>query len=104
MVEQPLTPTYGATQAAATAAGAANVAVKPGTKQLMLVNMATGVVMVRVKPSSDNSDATIADMPMAPNSTRVISKPPEGTTVSVFSPGGALGNVYACPCEGYGGL
>jgi hypothetical protein len=104
MVEQPITPQYGSTVAIATAAGAANAAVKAGTKQLLLVNMATGVVMVRLKPLSDASDATIADMPMAPGTTRVISREPSNVTVSVFSPGGALGTVYACPAEGYGGL
>lgn len=105
MVDQPFTPQYGATQAAATAAGAVNVNVSQGCKNLLVYNDATGVVFVRVKPNGIAADATVADMPLGSKASRVISKDPNSQgVVSVFSPGGALGTVYVTPGEGYGGL
>ena len=103
MVKQPFTPQYGATVTIATAAAAVNANVSPQPKNLLLYNDATGVVFVRVKPSGVNADATVADMPIPAKGTRLISKDPQGQNiVSVFSPGGALGNVYACPGDGNG--
>jgi hypothetical protein len=105
MVKQPFSPQYGATVTIATAAGAANANVAAQPKNLLIYNDATGPVFVRVKPSGVVSDATIADMPVPSKGTRVISKDPQSQNiVSVFSPGGALGNVYACPGDGYGSL
>ena len=104
MVNKPFSPQYGATQTIATAAGAANANVS-ATAQLLIYNDATGPVFVRVKPQGVNTDASIADMPVASKGTRVITKDPQSQNiVSVFSPGGALGNVYVTPGEGYGNL
>lgn len=108
MINKPFAPQYGQTQTVATAAGAVNVNVPAAARQLLIVNMATGVVMVRVKPSGVAIDASATDMPLAPNGgTRVISKDSSSSSaadvVSVFSPGGALGNVFVCPGEGWGG-
>lgn len=110
MVKQPFTPQYGATAAMVTAAAATNGNVPASAKNLLLVNASTGLVFVRVKPSGVAADATVADMPLRAGESRIISK--DGghdhgsalgqTVVSVFSPGGALGTVYACPGEGYG--
>lgn len=110
MNNAPFNPNYGATVAAATAAGAVNVNVPAIAKNLLIVNMATGIVFIRVKPNGSAGDATAADMPLAPNASRVITKDggdpgtQDGqTVVSVFSPGGALGTVHICPGEGWGG-
>jgi hypothetical protein len=105
MVNKPFFPQYGQTQTLATAAGAANANVPATPLQLLIVNMATGIVFVRVKPNGVAADASATDMPVAPNGgTRVISKDPNSSNVvSVFSPGGALGNVYVCPGDGWGG-
>lgn len=103
MVKQPFTPQYGATVTLATAAGAVNANVSGQPKNLLIYNDSTGVVFVRVKPGGVNTDASVVDMPLASKDTRVISKDPNSQNiVSVFSPGGALGNVYACPGDGYG--
>ena len=105
MVKQPFSPRYGATVAIATAVAAANGNVSANEHQVLIYNDATGVVFVRIKPSGNNADATVADMPVPTKGTRVITKDPQSQNiVSVFSPGGALGNVYACPGEGFGGL
>lgn len=112
MIKKPFTPQYGATVAIATAAAAVNAQIPASAGNVLLVNAATGIVFVRIKPSGVSADATVADMPLLPNQTRVISKdggPDLGssqgqTIVSVFSPGGALGTVYACPGEGLGCL
>jgi hypothetical protein len=104
MVDQPFCPRYGATVVAATAAGAVNVNVAADSKNILIVNDGTGVVMVRVKPSGNAADATAADCPVGKASSRVITKDPNSQgVVSVFSPGGAVGNVYICPGEGWGG-
>lgn len=105
MVKQPFTPQYGATKTAATAAGAVNVTVSQDPKNLLIYNDGTGPVFVRVKPVGVATDASVADMPIPTKTTRVISKDPQSQNiVSVFSPGGAVGNVYICPGDGYGGL
>ena len=112
MIKKPFTPQYGATVAIATAAAAVNANIPASAGNVLLVNDATGIVFVRIKPSGVAADASVTDMPMLPKSTRLITKdggPDQGssqgqTVVSVFSPGGALGTVYACPGEGYGGL
>jgi hypothetical protein len=104
VIDQPFAPRYGATVVAATAAGAVNVNVPTDSKNLLIVNDGTGVVMVRVKPSGQAGDATATDCPVAKNSSRVITKDPGSQgVVSVWSPGGAVGNVYICPGEGWGG-
>lgn len=104
MVKQPFSPHYGATVTIATAAGAANAAVSAQAKNLLIYNDATGPVFLRVKPAGVSTDATVADMPLASKGSRVITKDPNSQNiVSVFSPGGALGNVYVCPGDGYGG-
>ena len=112
MINAPFQPQYGATVAIATAAGAVTGNVPASAKNLLIVNAATGIVFVRVRPAGTTADATVADMPLLPNQSRVISKDgghdqgsSQGqTVVSVFSPGGALGTVWVCPGEGYGGL
>ncbi|MCA3151816.1 MAG: hypothetical protein ING77_11620 [Rhodocyclaceae bacterium] len=112
MIKAPFQPQYGATVAAVTAAAAVNVNVSAAVKNLLIVNAATGIVFIRVKPSGVAADASVTDMPLLPNQSRVISKDgghDQGsslgqTVVSVFSPGGALGTVWVCPGEGYGGL
>lgn len=105
MVKQPFTPQYGASVTLATAAGAANASISAQPKNLLIYNDSTGTVFIRIKPGGVNSDATAADMPLGTKQSRVISKDPNSQNiVSVWSPGGALGNVYACPGDGYGGL
>jgi len=105
MVKQPFSPKYGATVTIATAAGAANANLSANEHQVLVYNDATAAVFVRVKPSGNNADATVADMPIPSKGTRVITKDPQSQNIlSVFSPGGAVGNVYGCPGEGYGGL
>lgn len=103
MVKQPFTPQYGSTVAIATAAAAANASVSAQPKNLLIYNDATGIVFVRVKPQGNNADASINDMPIPSKGTRLISKDPQSQNiVSVFSPGGAVGTVYACPGDGSG--
>ena len=104
MVKLPFSPKYGGTITIATAAAAANGNISANEHQLLIYNDATGPVFVRVKPQGQAADATVADVPIASKGTRVITKDPQSQNiVSVFSPGGALGNVYICPGEGYGG-
>lgn len=105
MVKQPFAPQYGATVALATAAAAVNAAVSSQPKNLLIYNDGTAVVFVRIKPQGNNADATVADMPVPSKGSRVITKDPQSQNiVSVFSPGGAVGTVYATPGDGYGGL
>lgn len=112
MVNKPFQPRYGATVAAVTAAAAVNVNVPASSQQLLIYNDGTAAVFIRVKPAGNAADATVADMPLASKATRIISKDGSQmdgsalgqTVVSVFSPGGAVGSVYVCPGDGFGGL
>lgn len=112
MVNKPFQPRPGATITLATAAAAVNGAVPASANQLLIYNDGTGVVFVRVKPAGNAADATASDTPIPSKGTRVISKDGSNmdgsangqVTVSVFSPGGAVGNVYVTPGEGYGCL
>lgn len=104
MFERPFMPQYGATKVVATAVSAVNTTVSADPKNLLIYNDGTAAVFIRVKPNGVSADATAADMPVASKGSRVITKDPNAsTTVSVFSPGGAVGNVYICPGDGYGG-
>jgi hypothetical protein len=104
MVDQPFFPQYGACVALATAAGAVNASLQPNPKQVLVYNDGTGPVFVRIKPGGVATDASLTDMPLASKASRVISKDPQSQNIiSVFSPGGAVGTVYAIPGDGYGG-
>lgn len=103
MVKQPFYPQYGATLSVATAAAAVNTTVSAQPKQLHVYNDGTAAVFVRVKPQGTTADATVADLPVPSKGRIIITKDPQSTnTVSVFSPGGAVGNVYLTPGDGYG--
>lgn len=105
MVKQPFSPQYGSTVAIVTAAAAVNANVSAQPKNLLIYNDGTAAVFVRVKPQGQAGDATVADLPVPSKGTRVITKDPQSQNiVSVFSPGGAVGTVYACPGDGYGGM
>jgi hypothetical protein len=81
-----------------------NINVSPESNQLLIYNDGTGPVFVRVKPQGVVLDASVADLPIPSKGTRIITKDPGSfNIVSVFSLGAAVGNVYICPGEGYGG-
>jgi hypothetical protein len=105
MIDKPFAPLYGQTQAAATIAGAVNVNVPSGPKQLLLTNVGTVLAFVRVKPNGVAADASATDLPLPAGAQRIISKEDGGNgqavVVSVFS-SGAGSTVYVTPGEGYG--
>lgn len=104
MVNQPFSPKYGATVTIATAAAAVNATISANERQVLVYNDGSAAVFVRVKPSGVAADATVADVPVPSKQTRILTKDPQSQNiVSVFSPGGAVGNVYATPGEGWGG-
>lgn len=98
------TPYYGQTVSAASLAGAANVTVSPSARALLLTNVGSQLVFIRVKPSTAIADATAADMPLPAGTQRVIlkSSQPSGslgeTTVSIFGTG-AGSTIYVTPGE-----
>lgn len=95
------TPHYGATVNAASLAGVANVNVPPSARALLLTNVGTQLVFVRVKPNGSAADASALDMPLPANSQRVILKDASPgnfgeSVVSIF--GTAAGSViYVTP-------
>lgn len=108
MIRQPFNPYYGSTITLVTAASAAAGTVRASAKQLLIVNDGTGIVFVRVNPAGTTTAATAADLPVLSKTARIVTKDggyDDGsalgqTSVSVFSPGGAVGNVYITPGEG----
>lgn len=97
------TPYYGSTVSAASAAGAVNVTTLARARALLLTNVGTQLVFVRVKPSGVAADASAADLPLPAGAQRVILKSSEPgvngeVTVSIFS--AAVGStIYVTPGE-----
>lgn len=102
MIEQPFCPAYGRTVAAATINGAVNVTVPTDSRQILLVNVGTQLVFVRVKPQGVTADATAADMPLAAGASRVITKDPQSQGVVSIAATAVGSTVYVCPGDGYG--
>lgn len=111
MQNQPFAPYYGKTQAAVSAAGATVVTGLPSeAKQLLLQNVGTVLCFFKVNTAGDTTNATAADLPLAPGQSRVITKDggncgvADGQTrASIFSTG-AGSTVYITPGEGFGGV
>lgn len=109
MLSKPFTPYPGQTRSVASAAGVATINLSDSTgPQLLIVNSGTQLVHVRVTTPDLNAAATAEDMPILPNTSRVITRevlngPPNDrqTRISVFA--GAVGStVYVTPGDGYG--
>lgn len=89
----------GATQALSVSAASAKANLNAGNRSapyLLIVNPVAGTAFVKV--STDNADATVNDLPIAPNSSVVIAKtmPPDAATnvtVAVIMATGT-GSVY----------
>ncbi len=111
MTKQPFAPIPGATLSVATVAGAAAIPnINPDGEQLLIVNAGTQLVQVRLTRANDSANATAADLPILPNTSRVITRElfvgPRTewfTRLSVFA--GAVGStVYVTPGNGMGTL
>jgi hypothetical protein len=107
MVNSPFNPYYGRTVSVASVAGAAQATVESTAKQLLLTNVGTVLCFVRVRPNGNNTVASVADLPLLPNSQRIITRSGNDSaaqgqvTVDVFS--AATGStVYITPGEGVG--
>ena len=101
------TPYYGATVNAASSAGVANVTTLARARALLLTNVGTQLVFIRVKPNGSATDASATDMPLPAGSQTVILKSSEPgalageTVVSIFGTG-AGSTIYVTPGEAPG--
>lgn len=99
------TPYYGQTVSIASSAGNGAAAVASRARALLIQNVGTQLVFVRVRPPGNSSNATTADLPIPSNTQRVVLKgaDPMGgsdgeTSVSIF--GTAVGStIYITPGE-----
>lgn len=98
------TPYYGGTVSAASSAGVANISVYARARAILLTNVGTQLVFVRVKPSGVATDASAVDLPLPAGTQRVILKSQQDsvaqgeTVVSIFGTG-AGSTIYATPGE-----
>lgn len=88
------------------AGAAANLALDPYSKQIMVTNLGTQLVFVRLKMAGDATVATAADTPVLANTQVILTKQGNGpidghTLLSVVAPGGAGSTVYATSGEGW---
>lgn len=87
------TPHYGSTVSATSSAGATSVNVQPGARALLITNVGTRLVFVRVRNASAPGTASAADLPIPANTQRVIAKASADSVangesvVSIFSDG-----------------
>lgn len=97
------TPYYGSTVSVASLAGAANVTTLGRARALLLTNVGTQLVFVRVKPNGVSANATVADLPLPAGAQRVVLKNSDPgsdgeTVVGIF--GTAVGStIYVTPGE-----
>jgi hypothetical protein len=102
---QQFTPYYGQTVSVASAAGAVAVSVASRARALLLTNVGTQLVFVRVRAPGATTNASATDLPLPAGSQRVVLKgaDPMGgtdgeTSVSIF--GTAAGStIYVTPGE-----
>lgn len=111
MQNQPFAPYYGQTQAAASVVGATVITGLPAqAKQLLIQNVGAVLCFFKMNTAGDTTNASAADLPIAPGQSRVITKDggnpgvADGQTrASIFSTG--IGStVYVTPGEGFGGV
>jgi hypothetical protein len=99
------TPYYGQTTSAASSAGNSTLAVAPRARAVLLTNVGTQLVFVRVRAPGATANASATDLPLPAGSQQVILKgaDPMGgsdgeTSISIF--GTAVGStIYATPGE-----
>jgi hypothetical protein len=96
----------GSTVSVAAGAASADLAIAGDTRQLLITNVGTQLVFARIKYLGDASGATVADLPILPNSqlmtTKAAGNPLLGESVlAVIAPGGAGSTVYATGGEGF---
>jgi hypothetical protein len=102
------TPYYRQTVSVASSAGNGAVTVGTRGKALLLTNVGTQLVFVRVRPSGDTSNAAATDLPLPANTQRVVLRdgdPMGGTdgesSISIFC--AAVGStIYVTPGESPG--
>lgn len=82
----PFNPQSGANQVVTPAAASAQVNINPKSKSVRLVNAAAGICHVRIGEGAQV--ATVADIPVLPNSDLVVSKAEGHDTVAYISAAG----------------
>lgn len=74
MNRHPFFPRNGSTQTAAVTGAAAFTNLAASDQQVLISNVGTQVLFVKVNPAGDTSAASAADCPVLPNSYLIISK------------------------------
>jgi len=102
----PFSPQAGSTVTVAASGTAQDVQINPESKQIMVTNVGTQVVFVRLKLAGETAVATDTDAPVLPNSQVVLTKAGKGprdghSLLSVVAPGGAGSTVYVTSGEGW---
>lgn len=100
---QPFSPHYGATQALTITAAQSTAVFTPQalSPQVLLTNVGTAVVFVRIQPTADAVDASAADTPVLPNSKLVLTRA-TGESVTLRATAAGAGSVlYVTPGIGF---
>lgn len=109
MIIQPFYPAPGKTQTAVvTGAGAITTGIPGNSRQLLLTNVGTQVLFVRVTTAADATVASASDTPVLPNSQCTITKDGSGTDGSptaytrvAYFAAGAGSTLYVTPGDGF---
>lgn len=100
---QPFSPANGATRSITVSAASQALAFPAGldSPQLLLTNVGTLTTFVRLSPTTDTTAATTADMPIAPNASRVVTRA-TGDAMTLRAIGSGAGSIlYVTPGIGF---
>jgi hypothetical protein len=100
---QPFSPANGATRNIVVSASSQALVFPAGldSPQLLLVNSGTLVTFVRLSPTSDTAAATTADMPLLPNTSRIVTRA-TGDAMTLRAIGSGAGStLYVTPGIGF---
>lgn len=100
----PFNPYYGRTTSVASSAGVGTLAVPADARCVLLTNVGTQLVFVKMRGQGSVANATVADLPLPAGTSRVIMKDSAPgsaaanaeVTISVFGTG-AGSTIYATP-------
>ncbi len=108
MFMKPFSPYYGKGQNAVVAGAGAITGLPASSGQLMLTNVGTQVLFVRATLGTDSTAATVADLPVLPNTQVILSKDgsqndgaTNGWTRLAYYAVGAGSTLYVTPGEGW---
>jgi hypothetical protein len=100
---QPFSAHYGATSALTITAAQSTVVFTPqsANPQILLTNVGTAVIFVRIQPTSDTTAASATDVPILPNTKLVLTRGTGEAFTLRATAAGAGSTLYVTPGIGF---